>query len=474
MFARFLFLVSGILAVSLAPMAAFAASPDTLTSTSGEQKQIALTIYNEDLGLVKDVRRVKLKQGPFLMEFMDVAEKIDPTSVFLKSLTHPGELSILEQNYEFDLITPQRLLEKALGSKVILVERIKDTGVEQRTEATLVSTQSGTVYRIGEEIDLGHPGRPVLPSMPEGLHAKPTLVWLLENQGEKHQTIEVSYLTRGIFWKADYVAVVDQEDRSMDLTCWVTIRNESGSTYKDARVKLIAGEVRQEPKFKARRVMMAMAEDKAAPEFEETPFFEYHLYTLNRPSTIKDSQIKQMTLLTVTGTPVKKEYFYRAPRGFWGQKLADLQKDKAEVELVFQNDKKSHLGVPLPKGKIRIYKADADQTLQFIGEDAVDHTPKDEEVRVRVGKAFDVVVERSQTNFSRLSPNVLEEAYEIRVSNHKNDAITIFVEEGLEGDWQVMKSNRDWVKKDAFTIRFEVRVQPGQVETVGYSSVSKR
>ncbi|MBI4774671.1 MAG: DUF4139 domain-containing protein [Deltaproteobacteria bacterium] len=474
MFARFLVILSAVLAVLPISMDAFAVSPDEPASTSEEQRQIALTIYNEDLGLVKDVRRVKLKQGPFLMEFLDVAEKMDPTSVFLKSLTHPGQLSVLEQNYEFDLITPQRLLEKSVGRKVILVDRIKETGVEQRTEATLLSVQSGTVYQVGEEIDMNPPGRPVLPSLPDGLHSQPTLVWLLENRGEKHQTIEVSYLTRGISWKADYVAVIDQEDRSMDLTCWVTIRNESGSSYKDARIKLIAGDVHQETEAPPRRVMMAMAEDKAAPEFKETPFFEYHLYTLDRPSTIKDSQIKQMTLLSATGTPVKKEYFYRAPRGFWGEKLADTQKDKAQVELVFRNDQKSRLGVPLPKGKLRIYKADTDQTLQFIGEDSLDHTPKDEDVRVRVGKAFDVVVERSQTNFSRLSPTVLEESYEIRVSNHKNDAVTIFVEENLEGDWQITKSSRDWVKKDAFTIRFEVRVQPGQVETVSYSSVSKR
>jgi len=474
MLVRFLVLVSAVLAVLPASMDVFATSPDMLTSTSQEQRQIALTIYNEDLGLVKDVRGVTLKQGPFLMEFMDVPEKIDPTSVFLKSLTHPGELSILEQNYEFDLITPQRLLDKSVGSKVILVDRIKETGVEQRTEATLLSTQSGTVYQVGEEIDLNPPGRPVLPAMPEGLHSKPTLVWLLKNQGENHQTIEVSYLTRGISWKADYVAVIDQEDRSLDLTCWVTIRNESGSTYKDARIKLIAGDVHQETEVPPRRVMMAMAEDKAASEFKETPFFEYHLYTLDRPSTIKDSKMKQMTLLSATETPVKKEYFYRAPRGFWGQKLTEKQKDKAQVELVFRNDKKSRLGIPLPKGKIRFYKADTDQTLQFIGEDTLNHTPKDEEVRVHVGKAFDVVVERSQTNFSRLSPTVVEEAYEIRVSNHKSDAMTIFIEERLEGDWQVTKSNRNWVKKDAFTIRFEVRVQPGQVETVSYSSVSKR
>jgi hypothetical protein len=439
------------------------------------QQRVALTIYNEDLGLVRDVRRVELKKGPFLMEFMDVAEKIDPTSVFLKSLTHPGKLTIFEQNYEFDLITPRRLMEKAQGQKVTLLERIDNGTREKRTEAVLLSTNSGNVYRIGEEIHLGHPGEVLLPAMPEGLYAKPTLLWLLHNEGDSPQTLEVSYLTRGISWRSDYVAVVDEKERFMDITCWVTIRNESGTSYRDADIKLVAGDVKQVREQEPRHAMLKMAmESDAGPSFDERTFFEYHLYALNRTTTIKNNQIKQMALLTANETPVEKEYLFRAPRGFRGREISDVYKDRAEVELVFRNEASSNLGMPLPKGKVRIYKADVDGTVQFIGEDSLDHTPKDEEVRLEVGKAFDVVVERRQTNYNRLSPTVLEESYEIQIRNHKEEAVKVTVEEPMQGDWQITRSNREWNKKGAFTAVFEVEARPGQVETVKYTSVVKR
>ncbi len=470
---RLVFRAAVALLVCAVGFPAWASAP--VRCSEDTQQRVALTIYNEDLGLVKDVRRVELKKGPFLMEFMDVAEKIDPTSVFLKSLTHPGKLTIFEQNYEFDLITPRRLMEKAQGEKVTLLERIDNGTKERRTEAILLSTNSGNVYRIGEEIHLGHPGEVVLPAMPEGLYAKPTLLWLLHNEGDTSQTVEVSYLTRGISWRSDYVAVVDKEDRVMDMTCWVTIRNESGTSYNDADIKLIAGDVKQVPEAQPRQAMLKMVQDVAAgPSFDERSFFEYHLYSLNRTTTIKNNQIKQMALLTATGTPVKKEYIFKTPGGFRGRQIDDVYKDRAGVELVFKNDASSNLGMPLPKGKVRIYKADVDGTVQFIGEDSLDHTPKDEEIRLQVGKAFDVVVERKQTNYNRLSPTVLEESYEIQIRNHKQDAVKVTVEEPMQGDWQITRSNREWNKKDAFTAVFDVEAQPGQVEAIKYTSVIKR
>ncbi|MBF0495158.1 MAG: DUF4139 domain-containing protein [Deltaproteobacteria bacterium] len=439
-----------------------AGAEPTITSTSQEQRNLALTIYNTDLALIKDTRTVNLPQGALEMRFMDVAGKIDPTSVALKTVKADGGVSILEQNYEFDLITPAKLLDKNVGKELELVTYFEGKEVK-REKAELLSTNSGNVFKIDGRVHLGHPGTVILPGMPADLNARPTLVWLLKSRDATGRDIEASYLTSGINWKCDYVALVNQKDTEVDVTGWVTINNESGATYTNADIKLIAGDVHrvvtQPPRqAEGKRLYAAMGDQAAAPQFEEKSFFEYHMYTLTRPATIKDKQIKQMTLLAAERASVKKGYTLKAtPQFFWHPNPAKMTQ-KAEVTLELINSQKNHMGIPLPAGKVRVYKYDSDKSLQFIGEDRIDHTPKDEKVRLLLGKAFDIVGERTQTSFQKIAERVFEQTFEIEIRNHKDEEITVTVVEPMAGDWKITSQTSPWVKKDAFTAEFQLTV----------------
>ena len=279
-----------------------------LTSTLDNQSQVSLTIYNSNLGLVKDVREIQIGAGNQELHFMDVASEIMPTTVHIKSLTDAQGLSVLEQNYEYDLISPEKLLEKYVGKKVKVLDKNYYTGQENIVTATLLSTNGSPVYQVGDEIYIGLPGRVILPHLPENLLAKPTLVWLLHGEKAGKHQIEASYLTKKITWEADYIVVLNADDTQADLSGWVSIDNKSGATYKNATLKLVAGDVhRVQPKVMYRQTMaLAEAAAPAAPQFQEEGFFEYHLYTLDRPTTVKSNQTKQMTLLSAADIPVTK------------------------------------------------------------------------------------------------------------------------------------------------------------------------
>ncbi|GAB4305418.1 MAG: DUF4139 domain-containing protein [Myxococcota bacterium] len=447
-------------------------------SDSKERKTVAVTIYNQDLALVREVRSVKLGEGTFALAFMGVASTIDPTSVHLTSLTSPGALSVLEQNYEFDLISPAKLLDKFVGKKVTLIERIADGKERIVRDAELISTNSGTVYKIGDSIHLNFPGEVALSQIPENLRARPTLVWLLKNDGVKKQDIEVSYLASGISWKSDYVVVVNESDTKIDMTGWVTISNNSGATYQNAALKLIAGDVNRVYDQSSRRMRYSMTYEMAAkaeaePQFEEKAFFEYHIYKLNRPATIKENQTKQMTLLSADGVSVNKKYLFRGMPTFYWYRYEGETKGKVGVYLEFKNSKENRLGIPLPKGKIRVYKADADGAQQFVGEDMIDHTPKDEDVKVKLGEAFDIVGEHKQLSFKQLSKYVVEEEFEIKIRNHKKEKIVVECEEKLSGEWEITEKTHPYEKKDAWTVIFKVPVKPDEEAIVKYKVRSK-
>ncbi len=269
------------------------------TSTLKDQQSVAITIYNSNIGLVKETRLVNLQQGVQTLKFMDVAGKIDPTTVNLKSLLDGMSLQVLEQSFEYDLTNQQKLLEKFVGQKVDLVWLNPESKKEEIVEATVLSTQGGNTFQIGDKISLGHPGRIVLSKIPESVSLQPTLLWMLENKLARSQRLEVTYLTSGINWKADYLAILNPSDTQIELTGWVTIENRSGATYRNAQLRLVAGEVqrvREERKEEGAVPRMAMAAKEAAPQFKEEPFFEYHLYTLDRGTTLRDNETKQMVL----------------------------------------------------------------------------------------------------------------------------------------------------------------------------------
>ncbi|MGH7771944.1 MAG: DUF4139 domain-containing protein [Candidatus Binatia bacterium] len=449
-----------------------AAVPSSITQD--EQKGVSLTVYNQNLGLVKDNREIRLGAGVHEIRFMDVASQINPTTVHLKSLTDPQGLKILEQNYEYDLLNPGKLLDKYVGKKVKILDKNYYTGEERIVEATLLSTNGGPIYQVNGAIHLGHPGRVILPEIPDNLIAKPTLVWLLQNRANRPQAVEASYLTGGISWKADYVFVLNHKDNGGDLSGWVTIDNKSGASYRGAALKLVAGDInRARSKNELHGALDRAA--KAAPaesrfrEFTEEGFFEYHLYTLQGKSTIKDNQTKQLSLLSATEVPVQKQLIYYGAQHYYRNRYGQpVSNQKVGVYLEVANKKENRLGLPLPKGIVRVYKADESGSLQFVGEDWIDHTPKDEKVKIKMGEAFDVVGERIQKDWRQIAWNLYEVEWEVKLRNHKKEDAQVKVIEPIPGDWEMLRSSHSYEKIEAHTLQYVVDLPKDKEVKVNY------
>jgi len=460
-------LVLGI-ALGAAPAALAGTGTARATITQEQQKEVAITIYNGNLGLVKDVRDLSLGPGTHELRFMDVAAQIDPTTVHLRSLTDTNGVRILEQNYEYDLLNPQKLLDKYVGKKVKLM-----VGDGTLIDAVLLSNNNGPIYQINGQIHLGHHGRVVLPDIPENLIPKPTLVWMLHNRTGRPQRVEASYLTSGITWKADYVVVLNARDTGGDLSGWVTIENKSGATYPDAALKLVAGDIHRARTTREMRDALEGASKMAAAEapqqFQQEAFFEYHLYSLDGRTTIKDNQTKQLSLLSATEIPIKKELrYYGASQYYRGQLGTPLSNQKIGVFLEIANKEQHRLGVPLPKGTVRVYKAASDKSLQFIGEDTIDHTPKDEKVKIKMGEAFDVVGERTQRDWKKIAWNLYETEWDVQIRNHKKEDVQVTIIEPVPGDWEMVKTSHPYDKIEAHTLQYVVTVPKDGKITVNY------
>jgi hypothetical protein len=437
--------------------AAGSAQSSNVAAHLNNQETVSITVYNSNIGLVKDIRRLTLPNGITELKFGEVAAKIMPQTVHIKSLSDPSRFQILEQNYEYDLLTPQKLLEKFVGKEITI---LKD-GIE--VPITILSTNQGLVYKLGGRIFTGHVSNLIFPEIPENLIPYPTLVWLLENQAAGLQKIEATYLTQGITWKADYVAVLDGKDKSMDLNGWVTLDNQSGATYRNARLKLVAGDVNrvieQRGAADAVRALAEVSAKAPAAPFSEESFFEYHLYSLQRPTTLKEQQTKQVALLSSDNVPVLKRYFYYGAPQYLRQRYGvPLSHQKVGVYVEIANKKENRLGMPLPKGTLRVYKADSDGSLQFIGEDRIDHTPKDEIIKIKMGDAFDIVGERKQTDWRKIAEHLYEVAFEISLRNHKDEPVTVSVIEPMLRDWEILNSSHSYKKLDAHTAQFDISV----------------
>lgn len=442
------------------------------TSTLKDQQSVAITIYNSNIGLVRETRMINLQQGIQTLKFMDVAAKIDPTTVSLKSLLDGMSLRILEQNYEYDLPNQQKLLEKFVGQKVDLVWLNPESKKEEIVEATLLSTQGGNTFQVGDKILLGHPGRIVLSKIPETVSLQPTLLWMLENKLARPQRLEVTYLTSGINWKTDYLAVLNASDTQIELTGWVTIENRSGATYRNAQLRLVAGEVQRVREERIAELAVprtAMAAKEAAPQFKEDPFFEYHLYTLDRGTTLRENETKQMVFFDAHQVPVSKLFILRGqPQFYWSRYEARGQQQKVGVFLELVNRPENHLGMPLPKGTVRVYKEDKDGTLQLAGEDRIDHMARNEKFKVKIGEAFDAVAERIQTEYKQLDSRVYEVAFEVSLRNQSNEDGKVLVEEPIPGDWEMISNTHPYEKLQANLIRFHVPVGKNQEVKVRY------
>lgn len=423
---------------------------------------VEITVYNQNLGLVKDRRNIEFKKGKNIIKFTDVASLIDAESVHFKALQNENEVMIQEQNYEYDLVSADKLLEKYIDKYIQVI-----TKDNQVYEGILLSSDSAQIILSDNKTE-----KPIVmisrenvrdikfSKLPQGLITKPTLIWEIISDIDSKELCELTYLTKGMTWHADYVSIVNDKDENMDINGWVTIDNQSGTSYKEAKLKLIAGDVHLlKPKKVMREEMYAMAVKGEQKEFEEAPLFEYHIYTLIRPTTINDRQTKQISLLSSNKTPCNKIFIYNG---------AQYDK-KVQVSLEFVNSEKNGLGIPLPKGKFRLYKADKESSLQFIGENEIDHTPKDEKLRIYVGDAFDVVGERKMVDRQKITTRTREDTYEIEIRNHKDEDIEVLVVEPQYGIWKVVKTTHDYNIKDAHTLEFKIKVGKNEKETIRYT-----
>ena len=447
-------------------------------STINDQQSVAVTIYNNNLALVKDQRKVKLNAGMQKLAIRDVSAQMRPETALLRSLSNPGSFTTLEQNFDFDLLTPEKLLEKYVGKSVSIIKTNAATGEEKTEQATVLSANNGVVLKIGNRIETGIPGRIVYDDIPVNLRDRPTLVTQINNKAAAEQTIELSYLTGGLAWKADYVAELSPKEDTVDLSGWVTLTNTSGTSYNNAKLQLVAGDVnRVQENFPRpmalRKNLEMMAADAAAPMAEES-LLEYHLYSLDRPTTIAENQTKQVALLSATGVPARKElvlrgadYYYQSQQGDLGTKI------KVGVFVEFDNKEASKLGMPLPKGIMRVYKKDAQGNAQFVGEDNIDHTPKNEVVRLKLGESFDVTADKKQTDFKVLprpskGNSAFESAYEITLKNAKKEKAIVTVQEPINGDWIILSESQPHKKANSTLAVWKVEVPAEGSTTLTY------
>ncbi len=457
-------LMLAVLALFGAAGAAFGQT--TLTSSEQDQKDLAVTVYNSNVALVRDVRKIHLPEGTINLRYTDIAAQVNPATVHIVSLTAPQDLAVLEQNYEYDLLSPVKLLDKYVGKDVTLVRLVQENNStkEISVRATLLANNNlGPVWKVGDEIVTGMGAdRLVFSQLPENLYSKPTLVWLLDNRRQGDQTVEASYLTNQLNWSSDYVLTVAADQKSAGLNGWVTIVNNSGTGYRNTLLQLVAGELHRvmPPAGRMAMAMEMKAVPAAAPQFAQEGISEYHLYTPERRTNLMNNETKQISLLASNGVHIDKVFEVDGQSYYYSsvQRPGQPFKDPVQVRLKFKNAEANSLGMPLPAGTIRVYQGDSKGRVQFIGEDHIGHTPKDETLDLHIGDAFDVVEERKQTDFKEVFHNAYEMAFEITLRNHKPEPITVEVNEPLGGDWKILDSSYKWVRTAAFAARFIVPV----------------
>ncbi len=448
--------------------------PEPVSSTVDDQVDLAVTVYNSDIALVRDTRTIRLGTGVGDVHFMDIAATVNPASVHLRSLSDPGRLSVLEQNYEYDLLEPDKLLRKYVGRDVTLVRRRTESGSTRDEEVTarLLSYNNAPVWRVNGEIVTGLSADHMrFPDLPGNLYSRPTLIWTLDNKGGPSQRVEASYLAGRLQWNADYVLTVARDDTLGDIDGWVTLVNSSGTPFRHAKLQLVAGDLNRVRAAMSKAVALEPLQraDAAAPAMTQEPLSDYHLYSLDRKTSINNNETKQVSMLSATGFPVRKRYvvdgqsyFYRSPHP------GAPTRDQVQVFYGLRNEEKVGLGLPMPAGTIRVYQTDSKGGVQFVGEDRIDHTPKDEEITLKIGNAFDVTCERRQTDFERIAPNVYEFEYDITLRNHKTIPVTVDVNEPIGGTWRMVRASQRWTKTDAWAAHFAVPVSVDGTSVLTY------
>ena len=420
-----------------------------------ERKSLQVTIYNQDLGVVKDVREIQLQKGVHELEFRDVAEKIDPTSVNIKI-----GADVLEQNYQYDLVDMGKILRKYIDNEVTLTKegrQITGTLLSIKNKNIVLRLENGTLFMLPDfddyQISVGE--------LPEGLITRPTLIWTLNSPSSKNDNVQVSYMTKGISWEAKYVAVLNEDDTEMDLNSWVSIDNKSGAAYENADLKLIAGDVNlldERGRYDGHLYYKTAAAQERQPQFEEKEFFEYHIYDLQRKTTIANNEIKQISLFDTEEVSVDKKYEYAANEG----------NEKVNVIVEFKNSEENNLGMPFPEGKARVYKSDG-ESIEFIGEDWIDHTPRNEEISLKIGDAFDILGETKQLSQRKLTDYIHEGEFEVTITNRKREKITVDVNFSRWGNLEIIKADKEYEKKDLNTAIFKVPAEADSKSKLTFS-----
>ena len=437
-----------------------ALAADPVASEPDQRQSLELTVYNQDLALVRELRRVEVPEGNFELEFRGVPSQIRPASLLVEAAGGTG-LVVLEQNYEFDLMSREKILEKYVGREL---SWIQEDG--ERVSGRLLGMAAGPVFEVDGEVVFEVPGRIALPQLPENLRARPTLVWRAETERSGRADLDVNYLTGGLSWQADYVLQLAPDNRQADLQGWVTVENRSGTGFAQATLQLVAGEINQvrpgrpQPEIAA----LAMEAKGRGPQVQEETLYDYHLYTVPWATDLPDNSNKQVSLLDAPGIAVQRHYTVRGGAQYFRGATSEARQD-VWVRYTFENREAGGLGMPLPAGTVRVYGQSEAGKRQLLGEDRIDHTPRDEELDLTVGKAFDLVAERVRTDYSRVSDRVHRTAWEITLRNHKDEDVTVEVLEQVGGDWEIIRSSLPHEKLSAGEIRFEVPV-PADGETV--------
>jgi len=462
-------------ALSAAPAFPAARADAQDTSTLDDQVDLSVTVYNSDIALVRDVRDVQLARGSFDLRFMDIAATVNPATVHFRSLTEPARVSVLEQNYEYDLLEPDKLLRKYVGRDVTLVRTTTENGTtrEESVTARLLSYNNAPVWQIGNDIVIGMGADHMrFAQLPDNLYTRPTLIWTLDNTGAAKHRVETSYLASKLAWNADYVLTIARDDKSADLDGWVTLTNGSGTAFRNTKLQLVAGDLNRVRQALGRMELDELRASKAAApaSMAQESFSDYHLYTLARKTTINNNETKQVTMLEGTGVPVQKRYVVNGQNFYYRNPMTPGAPLKDTVQVFYQlkNEAQAGLGMPMPAGVVRVYQSDSKGGIQFVGEDHINHTPKDEELNLKIGNAFDVTCERSQIDFEKISSNVYELEYQITLRNHKAAAVTVEVNEPIGGTWRMLSSSHTWKKTAAWASQFMVPVAQDGTATLKY------
>ena len=453
---------SGWILLGLLSHSAFAGE---VRSSMGDQIGVAVTIYNEDLALVRDRRKLTLDIGRQDLAMADISARIRAETALLSSQTGVPALAVIEQNFDFDLLTPDTLLNKYVGKSVKAVSVNPVSGKEVIESAVVLATNQGLVLRFADRIETKFPGRIIFDQVPDNLREKPTLVMRLENSNPEPQEVQLSYLTSGLSWKADYVASLNQTESEIDLTGWVTLTNQSGARYEDALLQLVAGDGEQVQQALPRRSMVAFEAAAMSKGMEQESLFEYHLYTLAEATTVSDNQTKQVSLLSASQVPVVKQYVLDGQGQFYGGRHVRSTKLNVGAFLSITNDESSNLGIPLPGGVVRVYKNDSAGRVQFIGEERIDHSAKNQRLSLKLGNSFDVTAQRVQTDFKKV-PNrkpynfSAQIGNKISISNARDQEVTVHVRETIPGDWEMIAEDASHQELSSNTVEWNVKVGP--------------